>query len=304
MLNIGIIGLGSIAKKAYLPVYLNIQDKVNWHIFTRSSETKLSLISQYGFNYVYDDFEKFKSLSLDGVFIHTPTYTHYDLVTTFLNLNIPVYVDKPLAENYYQVVELYDLAKEKDLFLMTGFNRRFSPHILKLKEIKDYNMILATKHRPNLKAGARFALFDEMIHVVDTTLFLFEVENFQADYHLVLNQNNLEHASITFKTTDKTAIALMNLKAGYNFEKIDVMSPKGYYSVENLNTFFKFDDTGRHYNDFNDWAPIEKRRGFLASIEYFINGLNKGYHYHENHNKISLASHYHIDKLAEKLKKA
>lgn len=304
MLKIGVIGIGNIATKAYLPVYLNIQDQVQWHFYTRSTTKKCALKKQYGLKYVHDNFNEFTSVGLDGVMIHSPTSSHDDLVKKFLSLKIPVYVDKPLTESYEATSKLYQLAKTQDVFLMTGFNRRFAPTTLKLKELSNVNYILAMKHRPNLEAEAHFALFDEMIHVVDTTLFLFNETTFDVDYHIVVNNNNLEHASITFKTKNKTALALMNLKAGFNLERQEVMSPNSYHIAENLNSLAAFDEKGRHYYDFSDWKPISERRGFQGIVEYFVAGLNQGYQAHNLHNEISLLSHYHVGKLAEKIKKA
>lgn len=41
MLNIGVIGLGNIAQKAYLPVYAHMRRQVNWLMVNRGAPKSL-----------------------------------------------------------------------------------------------------------------------------------------------------------------------------------------------------------------------------------------------------------------------
>ncbi|WP_268744057.1 hypothetical protein [Pediococcus pentosaceus] len=38
MIKVGVIGLGNIAQKAYLPVYSELQDRFEWHLSSRNAE--------------------------------------------------------------------------------------------------------------------------------------------------------------------------------------------------------------------------------------------------------------------------
>ena len=48
MLTIGVIGLGTIAQKAYLPVYAQMQNQVHWLLNTRNEDKLEQLSAQYG----------------------------------------------------------------------------------------------------------------------------------------------------------------------------------------------------------------------------------------------------------------
>ena len=48
MLTIGVMGLGTIAQKAYLPVYAQMQDQVQWLLSTRDEDKLQQLSKQYG----------------------------------------------------------------------------------------------------------------------------------------------------------------------------------------------------------------------------------------------------------------
>lgn len=74
------------------------------------------------------------SLTIDGVMICTPTHTHTDLIKLALNSGKNVFCEKPIAETTEEVDELYKLAEEKKLTLLCGFQRRFDPSFMKLKE--------------------------------------------------------------------------------------------------------------------------------------------------------------------------
>ena len=47
MLTIGVIGLGTIAQKAYLPVYAQMQNQVHWLLNTRNEDKLEQLSAQY-----------------------------------------------------------------------------------------------------------------------------------------------------------------------------------------------------------------------------------------------------------------
>jgi len=69
----------------------------------------------------------------DAVTICTPTYTHTDLIKQSLNADKHVFCEKPIGHDIKTVDSVYALAKEKNKYMLTGFQRRFDPHFNKLK---------------------------------------------------------------------------------------------------------------------------------------------------------------------------
>lgn len=84
MLTIGVMGLGTIAQKAYLPVYAQMQDQVQWLLSTRDEDKLQQLSKQYGLAAAGNSLEALDAKQLDAVMIHTPTETHYQYVKHFL----------------------------------------------------------------------------------------------------------------------------------------------------------------------------------------------------------------------------
>lgn len=172
-LRVGVVGLGGIAQKAWLPV---LGAATDWTLQGAWSPTREKA------ERIYETWRMPYAASLqdlardcDAVFVHTSTATHYQVVSELLNAGVHVCVDKPLAENIQDAERLIELAARKKLTLMVGFNRRFAPLYQQLKARSGgLASLRMDKHRtdsvgPN---DLRFTLLDDYLHVVDTALWL------------------------------------------------------------------------------------------------------------------------------------
>lgn len=70
-----------------------------------------------------------------AVAIATPPSTHYCLAKQCLNNNKHILVEKPLAVNYRQALELAELARRNKKIIMVGHTYLFAPGIRRLKTI-------------------------------------------------------------------------------------------------------------------------------------------------------------------------
>jgi len=70
----------------------------------------------------------------EAVQICTPTYTHTDIIFESLNGGKHVFCEKPIGHDVKTVDSVYELAKVKNKHMFTGFQRRFDPSFMKLKE--------------------------------------------------------------------------------------------------------------------------------------------------------------------------
>ncbi|MGL5692754.1 MAG: Gfo/Idh/MocA family protein, partial [Peptostreptococcaceae bacterium] len=172
-LKVGMIGLGGIAQKAYLPILSKATNFEFLGAFTPNEEKRIRICNEYRIK-PYNSIEDL-SKECDVAFVHTSTETHYEIVKKLLELGLHVYVDKPLASTVKQGEELIKLSKERNLKLMVGFNRRFAPMYKKIKE--DSGEILSInicKHGLNSIRNVAFSdtFIDDYIHVIDTALWL------------------------------------------------------------------------------------------------------------------------------------
>jgi len=81
----------------------------------------------------YEDI--FACREIDAVAIATPVSTHYHLAKECLQANKHVLVEKPLAANVEQCVDLIHIAEEMGKVLMVGHTFEYSAAVIKTKEI-------------------------------------------------------------------------------------------------------------------------------------------------------------------------
>lgn len=273
MEKIGVIGLGNIAQKAYLPVMASLQDKYEWHLTTRNKEKGQKLAAKYGFTHLHQTLEQLIAEEPLAVFVHTPTSTHESIIKQLLNAGINVYVDKPVSEDISVVKALYKLAEDKKLMLTCGFNRRFAPFNQELKSVADKRLITSEKIRENSPQPLKFAIFDLMIHSVDTALYLMDEPIKSVTNHLVTNNGDLEQGYIDLTTKHEQVQITTNMVGGINLEQSIVQSSDQRLEVTNLNLLNKFATGSTSQNLRPDWERNLVTRGFEPLILKFLDAV-------------------------------
>lgn len=275
MIKIGVIGLGNIAQKAYLPVYAQLQDQFEWHLVTRNAEKLEQIQQRFGFSYGTTNQDDLIKAGVKAVFIHTPTPTHYQIIKKFLSQKINVFVDKPVSENIAEVEELYQLAETNGVLLTAGFNRRFAPMHQKLNQVEKLHSVKALKTRENEQQATNFAVFDLMIHVVDLVQFAMgstgvqyvNGQIFQDDHHRLVS------AEMTLINGQTTGVASVDMQAGVNCETIQAVGTKGIATVENLRQATIHSGTQTVTESPSDWQTTLETRGFKPLIESFLQAV-------------------------------
>jgi predicted dehydrogenase len=74
---------------------------------------------------------------VDAIVVATPISTHYEIAKSALEKGKHVFVEKPLTADSVSAKHLIRLSSEKELVLMVGHTFKYSPPVLKIKEIID-----------------------------------------------------------------------------------------------------------------------------------------------------------------------
>ena len=273
LLKIGVVGIGNIAQKAYLPVMATMQNEVEWHLSSRNQEVLKEVAAKYNFTHLHSTIESLLESGIQAVFIHAATDAHYSLIKTFLEQSIHVYVDKPISENMEETKELMELAEEKNVMITCGFNRRFAPLVRQLKNIPNKNMILIQKDRVYGLKNVRFAIYDLFLHVVDTTLFLLDDSVTQMDARIISEDGKLKRVWMNIETAQTSCIITMNYQAGANREIMEVQSSSGIHRVTDLNETIILQDGTERRVTFPDWEDTLTKRGFAPLIHQFVDSI-------------------------------
>ena len=296
MKSVGIIGLGDIALKAYLPI-LAARD-LNLHLCTRDKVKLHEVSRQYRISNTHSNIESLLDSGIEAAFVHTATPAHGDIVEALLEKNIHVFVDKPLTSDFESSKRLIRLAHRKQLILTVGFNRRFAPAYAELKQLPNPNMILMQKNRVHLPGPLRTFVFDDFIHVVDTLLFLFPYPIARTAISGKRSGDLLQHVVVQF-FSDKgdMAMGIMNRDAGVTEERLEVFTNLEKKVVFNLTERYTQSQNLTKQTAFNDWETTLAKRGFVSMIDSFLAAVSNGTFAESN----ALLTHQVCEEIVRKL---
>lgn len=300
-MKIGIIGLGNIAQKAYLPVILN-KKEITPVLCTRNPETLKSLSEKYRVEESVQSVDELLKHELDAAFVHSSTESHFGIVEKLIKSNIPVFVDKPLSYSYSKAEELVSLAEKKGVCLFTGFNRRFAPMYSSLKSQDTPGITIMQKNRVMLPEDTRRFIFDDFIHVVDTIRFLSPELSRDISVDHYMKDGKLLHVSVRFSAENYTAIGIMNHDSGITEEVLEVMKEGQKHVVKNLTTKTLFSNNEEKKIKFNDWNTVLFRRGFEEMIRHFLEVVRN-----KEFSRVpppdSLLTHWYCEEIVRKIEK-
>lgn len=275
MLKIGIIGLGDIAQKAYLPVLCS--KDLELHLYTRDQERLARIGRQYRLENLHPDLKSVLNSGIKGAFVHTATESHEDIIEQLLLHDIHVYVDKPITYDYGSSKRLVDLAESRGLNLMVGFNRRYAPAYRELKLVSNPNMILLQKNRHSLPGDIRTFVFDDFIHVIDTMRYLFSYPLKEVLVRGMKKDGLLLHVVVQLIAENGAiAIGIMNRDSGTLEEKAEVFSTEEKKTVINLTDLKTNLQKKEITSGINDWESTLSKRGFENIINDFLQAMETG----------------------------
>lgn len=271
-LRIGVVGLGSIAQKAWLPVLGASADWTLQGAWSPSREKALRICETWRMPYV--DSVQNLAATCDAVFVHSSTATHYAVVSELLNAGVHVCVDKPLAENLREAEQLVELAARKKLTLMVGFNRRFAPLYQDLKvQLRNAASVRMDKHRTDSVGphDLRFTLLDDYLHVVDTALWLAGGKVQLNGGTLLTNDiGEMLYAEHHFSADQLQITTSMHRRAGSQRECIQAVTEGGLIDVTDMREWREERGQGVVHKPIAGWQTTLEQRGFAGCARHFL----------------------------------
>jgi len=136
------IGAGNYAKMIMGPALAKTDARLKFVSARTNGATAAHLAKKYGFENATTDLDQLMAdPEVNTIFITTRHNSHAKLVCTALEAGKHLFVEKPICiteEELYEIVKAYsDIGGLDSVYpqVMVGFNRRFSPHIKKIKEL-------------------------------------------------------------------------------------------------------------------------------------------------------------------------
>jgi len=134
--EIGIIGAGNFTTSTILPTLKKANAAVKYIASAQGLSAKIAAKKANAEYAVSDYKEILNDAEVNTVLITTRHNAHAKMVLDCLNADKNVFVEKPLCLNETQLNEIIEVYKQKkNLTLTVGFNRRFSPFAVKMKQL-------------------------------------------------------------------------------------------------------------------------------------------------------------------------
>lgn len=272
-MRVGVVGIGDIARKAYLPV-LAATPGIELHLATRNERVLHEVGDRYGIARRTQHLDGLVEAGVQAAFVHAATAAHPDIVRRLLAHGVHVYVDKPAATSADVTAELVAAAEQAGRILVVGFNRRFAPRYRAVAQ-HDRELVVMRKDRPDLPAPARAVVFDDFIHVVDTLRWLapgaelVDVRGSHAD-------GRLRHVVVTLAGAGRTAIGIMDRVSGRTDEVLEASGPGGTRTVQDLQALVDHRGDRRVVEAPGHWESALERMGFVAIVGHFLDAVAGG----------------------------
>ncbi|MFF9559083.1 Gfo/Idh/MocA family protein [Streptomyces albus] len=274
-MRIGVIGLGDIAKKAYLPV-LMAQPGLEPHLVTRNPATleAVGAAHRVPAAHRHTGLDGLLAARPDAAFVHAATDAHPELVRRLLDARIPTYVDKPLAYDLAASRDLVERAERHGTSLAVGFNRRHAPGYAQCLE-HPRDLIVLQKNRVGLPKEPRRMVLDDFIHVVDTLRFLAPGQPDHIDVTARVADGLLHHLVLHLAGDGFTAVGIMNRLSGSSEERLEVSGQDTKREVRDLAEVV--DHKGQpSVRRRGDWVPVARQRGIEQCVLAFLDAVRDG----------------------------
>lgn len=146
-INWGILSTGTIAKK-FATTFSQLADCGNVvAVASRNIETANQFAGDYHIAKAYGSYAELAGdPDVDVIYIATPHSFHYENAKLCLENGKNVLCEKSFTTNVAQAIELMQLAKTKNLFIMEAFWTKFLPAYELLKETMDKSVIGEVTH--------------------------------------------------------------------------------------------------------------------------------------------------------------
>lgn len=272
----GVVGLGDIAQKAYLPV-LTARDDLELTLMTRDPDRLGRVSRQYGVTRRTTTLDDLLD-DVEAAFVHASTEAHAEVVERLLRAGVHVLVDKPLAPDLAAATRLVETAEHHGRSLAVGFNRRFCPAYAELAGLGP-SVVLMEKNRPRLPAEPRRFVFDDFIHVVDTVRFLLPAGEEELSVWCSVGEGLLATVTVGIRVGQSTGLGVMHRVSGCEEEVLEVLGTGYKHRVVDLAEVWSAEDSepsAVRRARRNGWAAVSTVRGFTAMCDGFLSSVRSG----------------------------
>lgn len=290
---VGIIGAGNFARSVLIPVLKRTGARLAG-LCARSGPESGETAKKEGFEYASTDPDQiFNDENINTVFIVTRHDSHSELVCRALKAGKNVLVEKPLAISAEQLAAITDtylsIQEDKRPILMTGFNRRFSPHAALLKKYFGKRQTpIVINYRVNAgelpenswindpeKGGGR--VLGECCHFIDFAGYLTDSEPIEVKSSCIRTSNRRlvaeDNAAISVRYKDGSLLNICYTSMGaadLSKERCEIFANGSWAVLDDFRTTECSGLLG------TEKLNTKQEKGFEEELREFISAVEKG----------------------------
>ena len=288
-LNIAFIGGGNYASRILIPA------------FKKNKASLTTLVTSGGINSVHQgkknnfivastDINAALKEDIDSIVIATQHNLHAEQTISAMKAGKNVFVEKPLALSHVDIDAIEEAQKKANKIIMVGYNRRFSPHIQKVKQLlesklmpKSFIMTMNAGHIPkdhwtqNAEIGGG-RIIGEACHYIDLMRFLAgcKVSSFNA---IKIDSNDYmeiteDKAFINLSFEDGSIGSINYLANGgksFPKERIEIFCDDAVLQLDNFRTL-----KGYGWNGFSSFKTWSQDKGQNNCVKAFMSAVKEG----------------------------
>lgn len=287
LVKLGIVGTGRIARRFQAEtVYVSGIETVSAYNPEKDSLQEFS--KEFTLNPFSDDYDSFLN-TVDAIYVASPNETHAEYVRKAIGAGKHVLCEKPMTFTHAEAVELYDMARKKNVVLMEGIRAAYLPGFQQLLSVAKDGTIGTicdveacftrigdpdSREMSDAKYGGAFMEYGSYTLLPIFKLLGSDYEDVQIDS--ILGEGGIDRFTrVQFRYKD--ALASSRTGAGVKSEgQLVISGTKGYILAQSpwwlIRSFdVRYEDASRvdHFE-----APFVGRDGFRYEIAEFMDKIN------------------------------
>ncbi len=138
----GIIGVGKVTEVKSGPAFYKTENSELVAVMRRSGTLAADYARRHNVSkYFTNATDLINDPEVDAVYVATPPDSHARYAIAAMRAGKPVYVEKPMARNYSECLEMLKVSEETGVPLWVAYYRRSLPAFLKVKELIEQGKI-------------------------------------------------------------------------------------------------------------------------------------------------------------------
>lgn len=289
-----LIGFGDIAQSEHLPA-INRSTDFDLKGIIEVNPSRRELAANMGIR-VFDNLEKARDEGIDCAIITTPPHVTPEISANAISLGFHVLIEKPIAVSSQQLQILTKVASSTSNVVQVGFVNRFSPFILKARDLIEsgelgaplainmgaFDEVLDESNQPHLQKiltflnhGSVFA--HEGTHLLDYLSFFGFSQPTSIRVSGLTTDGRFAKPNYVTSTIEYPNGNIANLEAGWMFEHlplgyIRIIGPKGRIEIIRRKGIMEITlgETSKTYELAQPWNSIT----FPAQLSAFSQAIN------------------------------